>query len=69
MIRFEYMVIYTIKDQEGHGRICITTDKKIEGYNDVENLDKVIKKKIGIDVFVIDFKLLRTYNPIKENNK
>lgn len=46
---------------KGRGRVCITRDKKIENYTDVEGLDKTISDHNGLDCTVTDFKLLREY--------
>ncbi|MNL91426.1 hypothetical protein D3C81_11610 [compost metagenome] len=59
-MKYEYMVIYSFGN--GTGRICITRDKKILSYADVESLDNVIRETNGhMTAFVIDFKLLRKY--------
>lgn len=59
-IKYEYMVCYTIPN--GTGRLFITLDKPIESYIDVENLDKIVKEKMGLDnLFVSNFILLRKF--------
>lgn len=59
-MKYEYMVVYSFNN--GTGRICITRDKEILNYDDVESLDKTIRETNGItSAFAIDFKLLRKY--------
>lgn len=56
----EYMVVYS--HDRGTGRICITRDKEIESYSDVEGIDKTIRNYNGLQsAMTIDFKLLRVY--------
>jgi hypothetical protein len=62
---YEYMIVYS--HPMGMGRICITRNKKIKSYSDVESLDETIKKYTGLNAIAIDFKLLRTYK--QEDNQ
>ena len=59
MSKYEYMVVYAFN--QCLGRICITLNEKVECYQDVEKLDKIIEEHNGKNVIVIDFKLLRTF--------
>ena len=59
MKKYEYMVTYS--HQRGTGRICITRDRPIENYTDVESLDKTIKETNEFRAITTDFKLLRIY--------
>ncbi len=60
MKKYEYMVVYSF--QHGTGRIAITAEKPISSYDDIENIDKTIRKANGLETaFAIDFKLLREY--------
>lgn len=43
-MKYEYMVIYSFGN--GIGRICITGDKEILSYADVESLDTIIREKM-----------------------
>ena len=56
-LSYEYMVVYA--HEKGTGRICITRNKKVETYTDVESLDKAINETNGLKVVVTDFKLLQ----------
>lgn len=58
--KYEYMVTYSY--QNGIGRICVTTTRPIQNYDDVENLDITIREANGFDnAFATNFILLRTY--------
>lgn len=60
MKKYEYMVVYSVRG--GVGRIKITSEKLIQSYDDVENLDNIIRKHNGLSTaFVTNFKLLREY--------
>lgn len=61
MVKYEYMVIYHF--QNGFGRICITMDKKIKEYADIEKIDAYLKEQCPEyrGIIVTDFKLLRSY--------
>lgn len=64
-MNYEYMVIYCC--EKGTGRICITRDEEILSYDDVEEIDEVIRKQGGFtEAFVRDFKLLRVYEKLKK---
>lgn len=56
---YEYMVVYS--HDKGIGRICITKDREIKSYTDVECIDKLIKETNGLNAITTDFKLLRIY--------
>jgi len=60
MLVYEYMVTYI---SEGHtGRICITRNRTIDNYDDVESLDETIRKiNVHKNAIALDFKLLREY--------
>ena len=59
-MKYEYMVIYNFP--QGMGRIRITSDKKIKCFEDVENVEKIVKRDTGKnDLVVTNFKLLRIY--------
>jgi len=58
MIEYEYMVIYT--HIGGSGRIKITSKDLISSYDQIEELDRVIRASNNLkNLFVTDFKLLR----------
>ncbi|MGJ0846496.1 hypothetical protein ACR77J_07400 [Tissierella praeacuta] len=60
MKMYEYMLIYYLNN--GTGRTCVTRNRKIESYKDIEELDKEIRRCSGIDqLFITDFKLIREY--------
>ena len=60
MKKYEYMVVYSVRG--GVGRIRITSEKLIQSYDDVENLDNIIRKHNGLSTaFATNFKLLREY--------
>ena len=58
MKKYEYMIVYACHVVKG--RCFITTDKLINSYEGVEEIDKIVREKIGRDnAIVVDFKLLR----------
>lgn len=59
-MKYEYMVVYSYS--KGIGRIQIIRDRKIDSYEQVESTDEAIRKHIDLEnIFIVDFKLLRTY--------
>ena len=64
---YEYAVIYSVPN--GIGRICITRDRPIKSYSDLQELDKFISEKNDLaNLFVINYKLLRTFKNKGDNN-
>ena len=64
---YEYAVIYSVPN--GIGRICITRDRPIKSYSDLQELDKFISEKNDpANLFVINYKLLRTFKNKGDNN-
>ena len=65
---YEYMVNYCYPT--GKGRMRISTHDKIESYEDVETVDKVVRDESAKPkAFVTDFKLLREYEVDKKCQK
>lgn len=58
MKKYEYMIVYACHAITG--RCSITTDRLIDSYERIEEIDATIKEQLGRNnAIVIDFKLLR----------
>lgn len=68
---YEYMIVFMSKN--GYGRIGINLKEPITSAKQLEELDLAIRENINQDIekeedkdntaFVVDFKLLKSYNP------